>query len=86
MESDLEFLRAILRIADKSIVDNTVFTCAQTTHGWFIYAQEPADMQLSELPHRLCIIMIHARRHGCEYVLLDEHGPEDPDLPVFEPG
>ena len=81
MEDDREFLRAASLLAD-----NPVVPCAQTeTGGWFMYADEASEINLPDVPHRICIIIINARQHGCDYVLFDENGPEDPDLPVFGP-
>jgi hypothetical protein len=72
---------ASLRQTGKEIV-----RCAEMATGWFMYADEAAQINLPDVPHRICIIMIHARQKGCDYVLFDTEGPEDPDLPVFEPG
>jgi len=61
-----------------------IVPCAETWAGWFMYAEEGAELQLEVIPAHICIIMMHARKQGCEYVLFDQDGPEDPALPVFE--
>ena len=78
---DQEFLHT----ASLRETGNPIIPCAETATGWFMYADEAAEIQLTKVPHRICIIMLHSRKHGCDYVLFDENGPEDPDLPVFEP-
>lgn len=81
MEDDREFLRVASLTAD-----NPGLVCVQTASGgWFMHADEASEIDLAQVPHRICIIMIRARQYGCDYVLFDENGPEDPDLPVFEP-
>jgi hypothetical protein len=81
MEDDREFLRVVSLSDESPIVPR-----AQTaTGGCFMYADEASEINLPDTPHRICIIMIHARQHGCDYVLFDANGPEDPDLPVFGP-
>jgi hypothetical protein len=77
---DQEFLHT----ASLRETGNPIIPCAETATGWFMYADEAAEVQLVDVPHRICIIMLHARKLGCEYVLFDAEGPEDPDLPVFE--
>jgi hypothetical protein len=76
---DQEFLHTVF----SRETGNPIIPRAETATGWFMYADEAAEIQLADVPHSICIIMSHAREQGCDYVLFDENGPEDPDLPIY---
>lgn len=45
---------------------------------------DPEDAEPRQLvPEVVLNIQRHARRHGCDYVLIDRDGPIDDDLDVF---
>jgi len=51
-------------------------------HGWFVYADaEPGET----VPGDLAAVLRHARKLGCEYVLLDADAPPLADLPILHP-
>ena len=51
--------------------------------GYFAYALEPAFAAIFTVPKALQMIHNHARKYGCDYILFDMEGPEDPDLTLF---
>ncbi len=57
----------------------------RTPTGFFVYAWEADQLPTVRVPHSLGIIMVHARRHGCDYLMFDQDGPDDPELELFEP-
>jgi len=52
----------------------------RTRHGWFIWASEAP---IASVPADLAAVMRYARKHGCEYVLLDCDALPTADLPVL---
>jgi hypothetical protein len=48
------------------------------------HPKEHAACTEEGLPDNLMAISLHARAHGCDYVLFDRDAECDPDLPVFE--
>lgn len=60
------------------------WSAVATPTGFFVHAWEAADLPTVRIPHKLGRIMIHARRHGCDYIMFDIDGPDDPELELFE--
>lgn len=54
----------------------------RTRHGWFLYASEAP---IAPVPADLAAMMRYARKHRCEYVLLDCDALPIADLPVLHP-
>lgn len=67
-------------------------------YGWLLYVPEDIDGQVEEyasddpdqvadedkIHEAIVTIWRHARKHGCQYVLLDLDAPTDPDLPAYD--
>ena len=55
-----------------------------TPHGWLVYTEifdDPGEDALSPALKKLLAL---AKNHGCEWVRLDESGPEIEGLEIFE--
>lgn len=64
----------------------SIILCARTQFGFFMFAYEESDHTLTQLYNvspAMHAIMIHARRHKCEYVLFDVDAPNDPELKLY---
>lgn len=63
--------------------DGAAVLCGAMPHGWFVHADEGEDRG-PRLTPGLAALMDEARRHGCEYILLDADAPVLPGLAVHE--
>ncbi len=62
-------------------VEHPAIHIGKHVYGWFFYAdEEPSE----DWPEDIRRLMIEARKHGCEYVMLDADGPEIEALPTYD--
>lgn len=64
----------------------------ERTFGWLLWVPEDIDEQVAEyeaqdpehtIPEVIVNIWRYAKRHDCQYVLLDQDADVDPDLPSY---
>ncbi|MFG3710946.1 hypothetical protein [Micromonospora sp. NPDC047730] len=55
-----------------------------TAYGWFVWAPSDPNLDIYEkVPEEIKAIWRHARKLGCEYVLLERDADDDPNLPTW---
>jgi hypothetical protein len=74
-----------VHVAGIDLTQVTGLSADPVQYGWLIYVSpdEPLDYEEAAMPEAVRVILAHARRHGCQYVLIDkELAEEDPELPL----
>lgn len=70
-------------------------TAYKIDYGYLLHVPEDVDKHFSEYvdddepeeyrtPPALLVVLRHARKLGCDYILLDQDGRDDPDLPAYD--
>jgi hypothetical protein len=70
------------RWAELSMMEQPL-AVSRTNYGWFVLARDAVVQSPMAIPEEMPAILEFARSHGCDHVLFDCDGPEEPTLRLY---